>query len=154
MSNKIAVTKEGLEELKKEYHYLVHTMRDEVKEELKEARSHGDLSENSDLDAARDRQARMESRIREVAAMIENAEIITDSKSHKRVALGSKVTLLELDSNNTCVYQIVGSIEGDPLNGKLSNESPLARAIIDHKVNDVCLVRVDDPYKVKILDLE
>ena len=120
---KFFVTKEGLDELLKEQDNLLHVVRDEVIRELQEARAQGDLSENADYDAARDRQARVEARIRELEAMIANAEIIEEDKSKstaKSVGLGSTVTILDLSTNEEETYSIVGSIEADPLNGKLS----------------------------------
>ena len=157
--NKIYVTEDGLKKLQDEYHHLVHVVREEVKSELKEARSLGDLSENADYDAAREHQAQVESRIAELDALIKNAEIITESKGKKRktaiVKLGSTVTIKDLSENKEKSFNIVGSVEADPLNGKLSNNSPLAEAMMDHKVGDkVEVVRVDEPYEVEILDIK
>ena len=144
------VTEEGLKELKDEYDELVHVTRNEVIEELKSARAQGDLSENADYDAARDHQAQVESRIKELEHMIRNAEIISESKSTKFVRLGSTVEIQELDTKKTLTYTIVGSVESDPLNGKLSNVTPLAEAIIDQKVGTIVTVESKVPYKVKI----
>lgn len=155
---KFLVTQEGYDELVKEQDNLIHVVRDEVILELQEARAQGDLSENADYDAARDRQARVEARIRELEAMISNAEIISEDKSsasNKAVKLGSTVTILDMDSNEEEVYTIVGSIEADPLNGKLSNIAPLAVALMEHKVGDVILIEnVEQPYEVKIVNLK
>ncbi len=137
---KFYVTKEGLDELLKEQDNLIHVVRDEVILELQEARAQGDLSENADYDAARDRQARVEARIRELEAMIANAEIIsedTKAATNKTVTLGSTVTILDLSTNEEETYSIVGSIEADPLNGKLSNITPLATSLMDHKLGDI-----------------
>lgn len=154
MSNKTVVTKEGLADLQNELDHLIHTIRQEVKEELQAAREQGDLSENADYDAARDRQAKIEARIRELEAMLANVEIIDEKKRSKKVILGSEVKILEMDTNVETVYTIVGSVEADPLNGKLSNVSPLAIAIMDKTAGEVCVVRVAQPYKVKILDVK
>ena len=151
MDEKYYVTEEGLADLKKELETLIHVTRNEVIEELKAARAQGDLSENADYDAARDHQAKVESRIKELEYMIRNSEIISESKSTKFVRLGSTVELLELDTNETDVYTIVGSVESDPLNGKLSNVTPLAEAIIDQRVGSVVTVNADIPYQVKIV---
>ena len=149
---KIYVTQEGLNDLIKERDNLIHVVRPEVKAELVAARAQGDLSENADYDAARDRQAKVESRIAELQEMLKNYEIIEDSGVKSRVVrIGSKVTILDLEENEEESYSIVGSVEADPLNGKLSNETPLAQAIIDHKEGDTVKVMVDSPYKVKIL---
>ncbi len=145
------VTEEGLQDLKTELDTLIHVTRNEVIEELKSARAQGDLSENADYDAARDRQAQVESRIKELEHMIRNAEVITENKSSKFVRLGSTVELEELDTKNKLTFTIVGSVEADPLNGKLSNVTPLAEAILDQKVGSKVTVNSKVPYEVKIL---
>lgn len=154
---KFLVTQAGLDELKREQEELIHVVRKEVIRELQEARAQGDLSENADYDAARDHQARVEARIRDLEAMIANAEIIEEDKgasSSKTVTLGSTVTILDLADNEEETYTIVGSIEADPLNGKLSNITPLAVALMDNKVGDVITVSgAEVPYDVKITAL-
>lgn len=151
---KFYVTEEGLQELKNEFDHLLHVTRAEVIEDLKAARAQGDLSENADYDAARDRQAQVEARIKELEKMISNAEIIKDNKASTYVRVGSKVEIEELDTHNISTYTIVGTIEADPLNGKLSNVTPLAEAILDKKVGSICEVDVDKPYEVKILSVK
>lgn len=151
---KIYVTQEGLEELKKEQENLIHVVRQEVIEDLKAARAQGDLSENADYDAARDRQAQVEARIRELEVMLNNIEIIDDKQGSVRVAkIGSTVKIEELDTHQIDEFTIVGSVEADPLNGKLSNVTPLAEAILEHKVGQIVEVLVDEPYQVKILEI-
>ena len=155
---KFLVTEEGLDELLKEQDNLIHVVRDEVIRELQEARAQGDLSENADYDAARDRQARVEARIRDLEAMIANAEIISEDKkaaTKKTVSLGSTVTILDMSTNEEETYNIVGSIEADPLNGKLSNITPLATSLMDHKIGDVVEIETaEEPYQVKVIDLK
>ena len=152
--DKIYVTQEGLEELKKEQENLIHVVRQEVIEDLKAARAKGDLSENADYDAARDRQAQVEARIRELEVMLNNIEIIDDKQGSVRVAkIGSTVKIEELDTHQIDEFTIVGSVEADPLNGKLSNVTPLAEAILEHKVGQTVEVLVDEPYQVKILEI-
>ena len=155
---KFLVTKEGLDELLKEQDNLIHVVRDEVIRELQEARAQGDLSENADYDAARDRQARVEARIRDLEAMIANAEIISEDKkaaTKKTVSLGSTVTILDMSTNEEETYNIVGSIEADPLNGKLSNITPLATSLMDHKIGDVVEIETaEEPDQVKVIDLK
>lgn len=151
MEEKFYVTEEGLKDLQDEYDNLVHVVRDEVIEELKAARAQGDLSENADYDAARDRQAQTESRIKELEHMIRNAEVISESRSTKYVRLGSTVEIQEMDTKKKLTYTIVGSVEADPLNGKLSNVTPLAEAILDQKVGTVVSVDSKVPYDVKII---
>ena len=155
---KFLVTKEGLDELLKEQDNLIHVVRDEVIRELQEARTQGDLSENADYDAARDRQARVEARIRDLEAMIANAEIISEDEkatTKKTVSLGSTVTILDMSTNEEETYNIVGSIEADPLNGKLSNITPLATSLMDHKIGDIVEIETaEEPYQVKVIDLK
>lgn len=151
---KFYVTEEGLKDLKNEYDTLVHSTRNEVIEDLKAARAQGDLSENADYDAARDKQAQVEARIKELEYMIKNASIISEKKGVKSVRLGSTVTILEMDTKHKQTFTIVGSVEADPLNGKLSNASPLAAAILEKKVDSVVTVDVDSPYQVKIVEIK
>ena len=153
MEEKFYVTEEGLQDLKNELETLIHVTRNEVIEELKAARAQGDLSENADYDAARDHQAQVEARIKELDYQIKNAEIISDKKNTKIVRIGSTVELQELDTMNKLTYKIVGSVEADPLNGLLSNVTPMAEAIIDHRAGDTVTVKVDKPYDVKILKI-
>ena len=147
------VTEEGLQDLKKELDELVHVTRNEVIEELKSARAQGDLSENADYDAARDHQAQVESRIKQLEHMIRNAEIINESRSTKYVRLGSTVEIEELDTKKKLTYTIVGSVEADPLGGKLSNVTPLAEAIMDQKIGSIVEVNSTIPYQVKIIKI-
>lgn len=152
MSEKVYVTQEGLEELKREQEHLIQVVRQEVIEDLKAARAQGDLSENADYDAARDRQAQVEARIKQLESMLKNIEIIEEGSS-KVVKLGSTVTIHDMETNEKMTYTIVGSVEADPINGKLSNATPLASAIMDKKIGAVAEVNVDEPYKVKILEI-
>lgn len=152
---KIYVTEEGLKKLQDEYEHLVHVVREEVKAELKEARALGDLSENADYDAARDMQAQVESRILQLENMLQHYELIDTTKvGSKTVHIGSEVTLLFLDTKEEQTFRIVGSTEADPLNGKLSNETPLAQAILDKSVGSVVEIPAKTPYEVEILNLK
>lgn len=151
---KFYVTEEGLKELQNEYDNLVHVVRDEVIEDLKAARAQGDLSENADYDAARDKQAQVEARIKELEIMIRNAEIISEKKGTKYVRLGSTVTIQEMDTKEKSTFTIVGTVEADPLNGKVSNATPLAEAILEQKAGSIVTVNVDEPYEVKIVEIK
>lgn len=155
--DKFLVTKEGLDELVKEQENLIHVVRKEVIRELQEARAQGDLSENADYDAARDHQARVEARIRDLESMISNAEIISGDKNaaaSKAVTLGSVVTIKDLSDNTEETYTIVGSIEADPFQGRLSNLTPLAKALMDKKAGTTVLIEdAEEPYEVKIVSL-
>ena len=149
---KTYLTEDGLEELKKELEYLKTEKRPEVINALKEARALGDLSENAEYDAARAEQAEVENKISEIEAMLENAELIKDVNTNK-VSIGTTVTLKYVEDDETDTYTIVGSKEADPFANKISNESPLAKAIIGAKKGQS--VMVDSPngkYQVDILE--
>ena len=154
LDEKFYVTEEGLKELKEEYQNLVHVVRNEVIEDLKAARAQGDLSENADYDAARDKQAQVEARIKELEHMIRNAEVISENRGTSYVRLGSTVTVEPMDTHEKITFTIVGTVEADPLNGKVSNATPLAEAILEKKVGTVVTVEVDEPYDVKIVEIK
>lgn len=151
---KFQLTKEGVSKLEAEYRHLLDVERPAITKELVEARALGDLSENADYDAAREGQARIESRIKEIEAILNNYELISDKVSTKVIQVGSCVTIKMIDFDETEKYEIVGAIEADPIANKISNESPLAKAIIGHKIGDVVEVEVAKPYKVEILAIE
>ena len=132
---KVRVTQEGFDELRKEQEHLIHVVRKEVIEDLQAARAQGDLSENADYDAARDRQARVEARIRELENIFNNIEIIDVQGGSRVVKLGAQVTIRSRDGFVE-TYTIVSSVEADPMNGKLSNVTPLAVALMDRMVRD------------------
>lgn len=145
------LTQEGLDEIKKELEELKLVKRPEVINALKDARAQGDLSENAEYDAARTEQAIVESRIKELEVMLERAVVITKINTDV-VSIGTKVTLEYVDDDDTEEYSIVGSKEADPFANKISNESPIAKAIMGLKVGSI--VSVDSPngkYDVKIL---
>ena len=153
----VLLTQSGVEKLKQEKEQLINVERPKVIEELQLARSQGDLSENADYDAARERQAHLEARIKEIDYMLQHAEIISeDQMDLKVVKPGTTVTILDLseDDAEPESYKIVGYTETDPLNGKISNESPLAKAVLGHGVNEIVTVGVAEPYDVKILNIE
>ena len=149
------LTKKGLEDLQKELKQLKEVERVAVGVELKEARAQGDLSENADYDAARDKQAKIESRIIEIENMLANAVLIDDEKSNKTVKLGTTVEILRQGEKATKTYTIVGTVEAKPLENKISNESPLAKAVLGKTVSDEwVLVKSPNPYKVKIISIQ
>ena len=148
------LTQEGLEDLRKELDDLILVKRPEVIDALKDARAQGDLSENAEYDAARTEQAIVESRIKELETMLERAIVITKTDTDV-VSIGSKVTIEYVDDDDTEEYSIVGSSEADPFTNKISNESPIAKAIMGLKVGST--VSVDSPngkYSVKILAID
>ena len=153
MKKEVYLTESGLNDLKKELDHLKLERSPEVIAALKDARAQGDLSENAEYDAARTEQAEVEGKIKELEAMIENAIIITEV-SNDKVSLGNKVKIKYVEENDTDVYSIVGSKEADPFSNKISNESPIAQAIMGKKQGDV--VSVDSPngkYHVEILEI-
>ena len=151
----IYLTKEGYEDLKKELDELVTVKRPANIIAIKEARALGDLSENADYDSAKNEQAVIEGRIAKIEKMLENAKIIEEGATDT-VSLGSTVTIqYEDDEDETDEYKIVGSQEADPFMSKISNESPIARALLNRKVGDV--VTVESPngtYQVKITEIK
>ena len=151
---KFQLTKEGVAKLEAEYRHLLDVERPAITKELVEARALGDLSENADYDAAREGQARIESRIKEIEAILSNYELIKEKSSTKTVQIGACVTIKMLDFDEEEKYEIVGVIEANPLENKISNEAPLAKAILGHKIGDVVEVEVAKPYKVEIVAIE
>lgn len=149
------MTKNGKEKLEKELHYLKTEKRQEVVERIKVARAFGDLSENSEYDAAKDEQAFVEGRINQIEKMLKNAVLIEEDETNKtEVALGKSVKFKELPDGEEEVYTIVGSAESDPLEGKISNDSPMAQSLLGRKVGEV--VTVNTPggeIEVEILEV-
>ncbi len=153
MSKEILITEQGLEELKKELDFLKNIKRHEVIEALKEARALGDLSENAEYDSARNDQAIVESRIKELDMIVENAKIVEDTHTDK-VRIGVSVKLEYVEDKDIEEYSIVGSKEADPFLNKISTESPIAQAITGCKIGDI--VTVNSPngkYDVKIVEI-
>ena len=149
----ILLTAAGYVELEQELNDLRVNKRAENVLAIKEARSHGDLSENAEYDAARDEQAKIEARIQELEYKLENATII-DSKDKTKINVGCKVKILYVDDNEEDEYTIVGSLEADPFENKISNESPIGMAIIGKRVGDVVSVDANgSSYDVKILEI-
>lgn len=132
---KVYVTKEGLEDLKKEYNELVNKKRPEVLEAVSNARNQGDLSENAEYQAARDDLSFIDGRIDELEEMIKNVALIEEGNGkNKTVALGATVTL-KVDGKNH-VYMVVGEWEADPTQKKISDQSPLGKALLGKKVGE------------------
>ncbi len=152
-SKEIYLTSEGLEEIKKELDFLKLERRPEIIQALKDARALGDLSENAEYDAARNDQAQVEARIQELEQMVEKAVVIKDVRKDV-VSIGTKVTIEYVNDQEQEEYSIVGSKEADPFANKISNESPIAKAIMGLGVGAV--VSVDSPngkYDVKIVQI-
>jgi transcription elongation factor GreA len=136
------MTLEGKQKLEQELEHLKTVKRKEVVERIKIARSFGDLSENSEYDSAKDEQAFVEGRITTIENMIRNAKIIEeDADSAGRVSLGKSVTFIELPDGEEETYTIVGSAEADPFEGKISNDSPIAKSLLGKHVGDKVTVQ-------------
>ena len=132
---------ERLEELKQELEYLQTVREKEVAEQIKEARSFGDLSENSEYDEAKTEQGKLYSKIAEIKNLVENAEIVQKSEGTDTVGNGSIVTIRDVEFNDTEVYQIVGSQEANPTAGKVSDDSPVGRALMGRRVGETVQVQ-------------
>ena len=141
-NKEVYLTEEGLNDLKRELDELINVKRPANIQAIKEARSYGDLSENAEYDAARNEQAQIEARVKELERMLENVSIIKEIKTDS-VGIGNVVSVKYVDEYDEDEYRIVGSQEADPFEGKISNESPIAQALLDHKVGDT--VTVESP---------
>ena len=153
--NTVYLTQEGLDELKAELDNLINVRRPENIQAIKEARSLGDLSENAEYDAARNEQAQIEARIKQLEKMLENVSIISETSKDK-VGIGSTVVIKYVDDDDEeDEYKIVGSQDAHPFESKISNESPIAKALLEHKVGDV--VTVESPngsYEIEIVEIK
>ena len=145
------LTSEGYLNIEEELNELKTVKRPQVIEAIKEARAQGDLSENADYDAARNDQAELEARIKELEYMLDHAKII-EGAADGTVGVGSTVKISYVDDDEEEEYKIVGSLEANPFENRISNESPIGKAVLNKKVGDV--VSVESPngsYEVKIL---
>ncbi len=156
MSEKtVYLTYEGLKERERELEYLKTEKRKEISEKIKVALGFGDLSENAEYDEAKNEQAEVEMKIVKLEKMLKNAKVIDDDEvSTDIVSLGIKVKVLDIDMEEEETYSIVGSEEANPMEGKISDESPVGRALLGAKVGDV--VTVASPageFEMKILEI-
>ena len=137
MAEEILFTQEGYDKIVEEHDYLVAVRRPEVTEHLKIARSFGDLSENAEYDAAKEEQAELEARIQKLETMMRNAKIVAEEEmTGEQVNLGLSVKIKDLKTKETFVYKIVGITDADPIEDRISNESPVGKALIGKKVGD------------------
>ena len=152
----IYITKEGKKEKEERLEYLKNVRRPEVLEKLKVAREYGDLSENSEYDAARNEQGRVESEIQMIEETLRQAIIVDSNKINKDVVhVGSTVKVLDLEFNEEMVYKIVGTIESDPDRGYLSNESPIGKALMGKKKGETVEIKTPGgSFKVKITSVD
>ena len=137
IDSRYRMSRERLEELKQELEYLQTVREKEVSEQIKEARSFGDLSENSEYDEAKTEQGKLYSKIAEIKNLIENAVILENARSGHAVVMGSRVTVREQSGEDAETYEIVGSQEANPMQGRISDESPLGRSLMGHVKGDV-----------------
>lgn len=155
MAKTIKITDEGLKKLQAELETLKTEGRADIAEKIKIARGYGDLSENSEYDEAKNEQAKLEARIVEIEAMLKNVEIIEDIKGKaKTVVIGVKVKVMDEEYGEEEEYRVVGSTEANSREGKISDESPMGKALLGKKIGDE--VTVEAPggeFKVKILEI-
>jgi transcription elongation factor GreA len=157
VSRQSVITQEGLEKLKEEIEYLSTSKRREVAERIKEAREFGDISENAEYDDAKNEQALLEQRIAQLEERLRRSSVIDEKDiDTNEVSVGTTVHVKDQKSGDSQKFQIVGSTEADPTQQKLSNESPIGKALMGHKRNDV--VSIDVPRgpkrKLKITKIE
>ena len=152
MDKKNLLTYEGLQKLERELHNLKVVKRKEVAQKIKEAREQGDLSENAEYDAAKDEQRDIEARIDEIEKILKNAEVVVEEEVDlDKISVGCRVKILDMEYDEELDYKIVGSTEANSLKGKISNESPVGKALLGAKVGEVVTVETqagDLNYKV------
>ena len=152
MDKKNLLTYEGLQKLESELHNLKVVKRKEVAQKIKEAREQGDLSENAEYDAAKDEQRDIEARIDEIEKILKNAEVVVEEEVDlDKISVGCRVKILDMEYDEELDYKIVGSTEAHSLKGKISNESPVGKALLGAKVGEVVTVETqagDLNYKV------
>lgn len=150
------LTYEGLQQLEGELQNLKVNRRKEVAQKIKEAREQGDLSENAEYDAAKDEQRDIEARIEEIDKILRNAEVVVEEDVDvNKINIGCKVRILDMEYNDELEYKIVGSTEANSLKGKISNESPVGKAMIGAKVGDTISVETQaGTVEYKILEIQ
>ena len=150
------LTYEGLRKYEDELHELKVVKRKEVAQKIKEAREQGDLSENAEYDAAKDEQRDIEARIEELEKILKNAEVVDEEEVDlDKINIGCKITILDMEESEELEYKIVGSTEANSLKGKISNESPVGRALMGKKIGDIVEVETQvGPIKYKVLEIQ
>lgn len=152
MAEEVILTRQGFEELEQRLHILKTEKRQEISQVISEARAQGDLSENAEYDAAKDEQARIESEILDIEEKLRNVKIIDAVEDTSKVSLGSEVTIYNFKTEKELTYRIVGTTESDPFSGKISNESPVGKALLGKKLGQtVEVVNNAGTIKLKIL---
>ena len=154
-TNRTVVSAEGLRQMEEKLKYMTTVRRAEVAEHLNIARGFGDLSENAEYDEAKDEQAKLEADIVELEAALRNVIVIDGEISTDAVNVGTTVRVLYLDENDEEEFTIVGARESDPMNNKISNESPIGVALLGHKSGEIVSVEAPDGmYELKILEIK
>ena len=155
-SKKNILTYEGLRKYEDELHDLKVIKRKEVAQKIKEAREQGDLSENAEYDAAKDEQRDIEARIEELEKILKNAEVVVeDEVDLDKINIGCQVKILDMEYNEELDYKIVGSTEANSLKGKISNESPVGKALIGSRLGDIVEVETQAGIlKYKVLEIQ
>ena len=155
MSQTIPMTPQGYQSLQDELKHLIRVERPKVVQDIAEARDHGDLSENAEYDAAKERQGFIEGRIAEINGKLARAHVINPSEiSSEKVVFGAKVTLFDTDNGNEVTYRIVGEEEADIKKGMISINSPVAKALIGHIVDDEVNIKVPSGIRTyEIIDI-
>ena len=150
------LTYEGLRKLEEELDDLIVVKRKEIAQKIKEAREQGDLSENAEYDAAKDEQRDIEARIEQIEKILKNAEVIDeDEVDLEKISVGCKVTVLDVEYDEEEEFKIVGSSEANSLQGKISNESPVGKALLGAKVGDTVNVETQaGVVQYKVLSIE
>ena len=156
MDKKNLLTYEGLQKLENELQDLKVVRRKEVAQKIKEAREQGDLSENAEYDAAKDEQRDIEARIDEIEKILKNAEVVIEEEVDlDKINVGCRVKILDMEFDEELEYKLVGSTEANSLKGKISNESPVGRALIGAKVGDTLTVETQaGDLKYKVLEIQ
>ncbi len=155
MAEQFFMTKKGYDEAVKQLDYLTKVKRAEIVERIQEARSHGDLSENAEYDAARNEQAANEGEILELDYKIKNAVIIEENEDNSAVHIGSKVTVYDEDMEEEATYTIMGTTEADAMHNIISNESPVGAALLRHRKGERVTVKAPNgEYILKILKID
>ena len=148
------MTQQGYDEAVKKLEYLRKVKREEIVQRIAEARSHGDLSENAEYDAARNEQASNERAIEELEFQVKNAKVIEENADNSAVHFGSVVLVHDVDFDEDVEYTIMGTTEADPMKNIISNESPVGAALMGRKVGDTVTVQAPNgEYKLKILKI-
>lgn len=156
MDEKNILTYQGLQKLEEELQNLKVVRRKEVAQKIKEAREQGDLSENAEYDAAKDEQRDIEARIEDIEKILKNAEVVVEEEVElDKISIGCKVKILDVEENEELEYKIVGSTEANSLKGKISNESPVGKALLGAKIGDVVKVETHvGELEYKVLEIQ